>query len=40
MDKSKRMIVTPKGSAIAQTDRAVVGGWGECANKQKCKKKL
>ena len=31
------MIGTPKGSAVAQTDRAVVGGWGEYPNKQKCK---
>ena len=37
MDKSERMIGTLKGSAVAQTDRAVVGGWGEYPNKQKCK---
>lgn len=26
MDKSKRKIGTPKGSAVAQTNRTVVGG--------------
>lgn len=37
MDKPERMIGTPKGSAVAQTERAVVVGWGEYPNKQKCK---